>query len=54
MKKAIKRVQSQARLNYAKRGILRKEKRLRLGARALKKSSRYEDFLIINKKADCT
>ena len=32
MKNAIKRVQSQARLNYAKRGILHKEKRLRLGA----------------------
>ena len=32
MKNAIKRVQSQARLNYAKRSILHKEKRLRLGA----------------------
>ena len=32
MKKAIKRVQSQARLNYAERSILCEAKRLRLGA----------------------
>lgn len=32
MKKAIKRVQSQARLNYAERSFLREAKRLRLGA----------------------